>query len=106
VPITIDLMKPPPPDPRNPSRPEFDESTGLRKSAIELAGESHNVAFVPALIALLPDRSWNGSTTTTTVGGQRVETRHTFGEDALAALRLLTFQDLPSGRSRGVSGGR
>ena len=86
VPITSDLMKPPPPNPRNSSRPElFDEDMYLRKWAIELAGQSHNVAFVPGLIDLLPDRSWNGSTTTTTVGDRRVETRHTFGEDALAA---------------------
>jgi HEAT repeat protein len=97
VPITLDLMKPPPPNPRNLSRPElFDEDIYLRQWAIECASQSHNVAFVPSLIDLLPDRSWNGSTTSTTVGGQRVETRHTFGEDALAALRMLTFQDFDS----------
>jgi HEAT repeat protein len=97
LPITFDLMKPPPPNPRNSNRPElFDEDIYVRKWAFELAGQSHNVAFVPGLIDLLPDRRWNGSTTTTTVGGQPVETRHTFGEDALAALRMLTFQDFVS----------
>jgi len=52
--ITIDLMKPPPRTRGIPVVRSSTKSTGLRKSAIELAGESHNVAFVPALIALLP----------------------------------------------------
>jgi HEAT repeat protein len=96
VPLTIDLMKPPP-NPRNSSGPTlWDEDIGLRNWAFELAGQSHNVAFVPVLIELLPDRSWNGATTTTTVAGQQVEIRHTFGESARAALRLLTFQDFVS----------
>ena len=94
--IIIDLMKLPPANPRR-TRPEMsDEDTYPRKWAIELAGHSHEAAFVPSLIDLLSDRSWNGSTTTTTAGGKQVETRHTLGEDALAALRMLTFQDFVS----------
>jgi PBS lyase HEAT-like repeat len=99
VSITVDLMKPPPGQPRtDPRVPEpFDEGIYHRSWAFQFAGQSHNVAFVPALIALLPNRSWNGqTTTTTTVDGHAVETRHTVGEDALAALRRLTFQDFAS----------
>ena len=82
LPIAIDLMKA--------------TDTYQRAWAIQFAGQSHNVAFVPALIDLLGDPGWNGSTTTTTVGGKEVTTRHTIGEDALTALRRLTFRDFVS----------
>ena len=98
MPITVDLMKRPTRQPRSsPNIPEpFDEEIYHRSWAFQFAGQSHNVAFVPALIELLPNRSWNGQTTTTTVDGRAVETRHTVGEDALTALRRLTFQDFAS----------
>lgn len=94
VPIAVDLMKAPPPKPPNPHA--FDEAAYHRAWAIQFAGQSHNVAFVPALIELLPDRGWNGQTTTTGVGGKEVVTRHTLGEEALKALRRLTFRDFVS----------
>jgi hypothetical protein len=98
VPIIVELLKGPRTKPRNnPNLPEpFDEEIYHRSWAFQFAGQSHNVAFVPALIELLPDRSWNGQTTTTTRDGHTVETRHTVGEDALSALRRLTFRDFAS----------
>jgi hypothetical protein len=96
VAITADLMKPAPApaNPRNRDRPEvFDEDFYSRQWAISFAGHSHNLAFVPGLIDLLSDRTWNGATTTSTVDARQVEVRHTFGVDALTSLRMLTFQD-------------
>lgn len=94
VPIIVDLMKPL----AAPDTPRQDRD--YRKWAIEFAGRSHNLTFVPALIDVLDDRSWNGSMTTSTVNGRQVETRHAYGEDALAALRKITFQDFGSDRQR------
>jgi HEAT repeat protein len=87
VPLFVELMNLP-----TASLRPYSEEVFLRQAAIRFAGQSQNTAFVPVLIDLLTDRTWNGSTTTTTVGGQRVETRHTVGEDALAALHALTFE--------------
>ena len=91
IPITLELMKL-----QTVNLEPYNEDIYLRRQAIRLAGRSHNLDFVPTLIDMLGERSWNGGTTTTTVNGRSVETRHTFGEDALAALRALTFEDLGS----------
>lgn len=58
--------------------------------ALHFAGASHELAFVPALIARLSDRRSNDAFSST-ADGQIVA--HTLGEDAHWALRRLTFQD-------------
>ncbi len=65
-----------------------------RQWAIPFAARSHNLAFVPALIDVLGSTDFNGMTSSTMKGGVVTETRFTFAQDALAALRQLTLQDL------------
>ena len=66
-----------------------------RRWTIDFAAASHNVSFVPSLIARLQDRGWNGVTTTQQTSGRKPEViRHTLAENALDALRKLTFQEL------------
>jgi HEAT repeat protein len=89
VPLFIELM-----NLQTATAQPYSEEVYLRRASIQFAGRSQNTAFVPVLIDLLTDKTWNGNTTTTTVREQRVETRHTVAEDALAALRALTFEDL------------
>jgi HEAT repeat protein len=65
-----------------------------RRSTIDFAGASHNPLFVPHLIARLQDRGWNGVTTTQQAGSRKPEViRHALAENALEALKRLTFQD-------------
>jgi hypothetical protein len=58
--------------------------------ALHFAGVSHELAFVPALIARLSDRRSNDSFSSTADGRS---VAHTLAEDALWGLRRLTFQD-------------
>ncbi len=65
-----------------------------RRWTIDFASASHNPSFVPDLIARLQDRGWNGVTTTQQTSGRKPQvTRHTLAENALEALRRLTFQE-------------
>jgi len=67
----------------------------MRRWSIQFARASHNAAFVSSLIDRLQDRGWNGATTTRDPGGPKENViRHTLAEDALEALRRLTFQNL------------
>ena len=97
VPIAVDLMKATPANPRNPNRP--DRTTKISTIA---GGRFSSPAKVttwrlfPRSSTCFPIAAGTAQTTTTTVGGKEVETRHTFGEDALTALRRLTFQDFAS----------
>ena len=66
-----------------------------RRWSIELARASHDISFVPHLIDHLDDRGWNGVTTTQSPPGQKpIVTRGALADDALEALRRLTFEDL------------
>ena len=65
-----------------------------RRWSVGFAGRSRDLSFVPTLIDMLGDRNWSRGPTVTTRGSERTETPHTFAEDAQAALRSLTFQDL------------
>jgi HEAT repeat protein len=66
-----------------------------RRWSIRFARDSHNLSFVPHLIEHLDDRGFNGTTRTESPPGQKaIVTRGALAEDALEALRRVTFEDL------------
>lgn len=70
------------------------ENEETRRWSIGFARTSQNSSFVPDLIDRLQDRGWNGASPMALPPEQKVaEKRHTLSENALDALRRLTFQE-------------